>query len=139
MPVESAVFSLPIAENEHSSAKAYALLWHLIRRREYVESLMESTRDAAANQAGISLCLHPQGDGMWCIGVQRRNPLMLLGQESEFAHFHRVASSEVAAREIRDAFAELIFRQFEIDVSIEVMRSDQKASITKASGTDRVE
>ena len=119
-PVESAVFSLPIAENEHSSAKAYALLWHLIRRREYVESLMESPHDAAANQAAIALRLHPQGNGAWCLGVQRRNPLLLLGQEAEFAHFHRVTSSEVAAREIGEAFAELISRQFEIDVSIEV-------------------
>ena len=82
--------------------------------------LMESTRDAAANQAAIALRLHPQGDGAWCLGVQRRNPLLLLGQEAEFAHFHRVASSEVAAREIGEAFAELISRQFEIDVSIEV-------------------
>jgi len=125
VPVESAVFSLPMAENEHSSAKAYALLWHLIRRREYVESLMKSTHDVAAKQAVIAIRLHPQGDGMWCIGVQRRNPLMLLGQESEFAHFHRVASSEVATREIGEALTELISRQFEIDVSTEVKQRGQ--------------
>jgi len=125
VPVESAVFALPMAENEHSSAKAYALLWHLIRRREYVDSLMKSTHDAVANQAGILLRLHSQGDGTWCIGVQQRNSLMLLGQESEFAHFHRVASSEVAAREIGETLTELISRRFEIDVSTEVKQRGQ--------------
>lgn len=127
-PVESAIFSLSIAEGREPFVKAYALLWHLIRRDRYGAKLRNASHSGAGGTAAIELGIHPGNDGMCCIGLRRRNPLMLLGQESELAHFHGVASSIAEAREIGRVSAELISRQFDVDVKVELMESAPKRS-----------
>ena len=43
---------------------------------------------------------------------------MLLTENSELAHFHRVVSHEAAAREVCQILAELMTKQFNAEVSI---------------------
>ena len=120
VPVESAVFSLPVTELEKPVGKAHALLWHLIRRQHYAAKLTSSSAVGAGSKPAVALRIHPHNDGTCCIGLQMANPLMLVGQEPELAHFHRVASSVVEAGELARISAELISRQFTVNVSVEV-------------------
>ena len=114
LPVESAVFELNIADFEAPIAKAYALLWHLVHRPDYTAKLTSGSDGKAA----LTLRLHPKHDGSFCLGLEAKNPLMLLTENSELAHFHRVASHEAAAREVCRILAELMAKHFDAEVSI---------------------
>jgi hypothetical protein len=120
VPVESAVFELNVADFAAPFAKAYALLWHLVRRPEYSEKLTSGPHIGSDGKAVLMLRLHPKHDGSFCLGLEAKNPLMLLAENSEVAHFHRVASDEVAAREVCRILAELTAKQFDAEVSITV-------------------
>jgi hypothetical protein len=118
LPVESAVFELKIADFASPFGKAYALLWHLVRRRDYTAKLSNGRHIGSDGRAALTLRLHPKHDGSFCLGLEAKNPLMLLTENSELAHFHRVASHEAAAREVCRILAELITKQFNAEVSI---------------------
>jgi hypothetical protein len=118
LPVESAVFELNIADFATPFAKAYALLWHLVRRPEYIAKLTSGPHIGSDGKAALTLRLHPKHDGSFCLGLEAKNPLMLLTENSELAHFHRVASHEAAAREVCRILAELTSKQFDAEVSI---------------------
>jgi hypothetical protein len=118
LPVESAVFELNIADFETPIAKAYALLWHLVRRPDYTAKLTCGPHIGSDGKAALALRLHPKHDGSFCLGLEAKNPLMLLTENSELAHFHRVASHEAAAREVCQILAELMTKQFNAEVSI---------------------
>ena len=120
LPVESAVFELNIADFAAPFAKAYALLWHLVRRAEYIAKLTSGPHIGSDGKAVLTLRLHPKHDGSSCLGLEAKNPLMLLAQNSELAHFHRVASNEAAAREVCRILAELMAKQFNAEVNITV-------------------
>jgi len=120
LPVESAVFELNLADFAAPFAKAYALLWHLVRRPEYSEKLTSGPHIGSDGKAVLMLRLHPKHDGTFCLGLEAKNPLKLLAENSELAHFHRVASNEAAAREVCRILAELTAKQFDAEVSITV-------------------
>jgi len=120
LPVESAVFELNLADFAAPVAKAYALLWHLVRRPEYSEKLTSGPHIGSDGKAVLMLRLHPKHDGSFCLGLEAKNPLKLLAENSELAHFHRVASNEAAAREVCRILAELTAKQFDAEVSITV-------------------
>jgi len=120
LPVESAIFELNLADFAAPVAKAYALLWHLVRRQEYSEKLTSGPHIGSDGKAVLMLRLHPKHDGSFCLGLEAKNPLKLLAENSELAHFHRVASNEAAAREVCRILAELTAKQFDAEVSITV-------------------
>ncbi len=120
LPAESAVFELNLADFAAPFAKAYALLWHLVRRPEYSEKLTSGPHIGSDGKAVLMLRLHPKHDGSFCLGLEAKNPLQLLAENSELAHFHRVASNEAAACEVCRILAELTAKQFDAEVSITV-------------------
>jgi len=121
LPVESAVFELNLADFAAPFAKAYAMLWHLVRRPEYSEKMTSGPHIGSDGKAVLMLRLHPKHDGSFCLGLEAKNPLKLLAENSELAHFHRVASNEAAAREVCRILAELTAKQFDAEVSITVV------------------
>jgi len=122
-PVESAVFELNNAAFASPFGKAYALLWHLVRRPDYTAKLTSGQHIGLDGKAALTLRLHLKHDGSFCLGLEAKNPLMLLTENPELAHFHRVASDEAAAREVCRILAELIARQFNAQVSVIVAES----------------
>ncbi len=118
LPVESAVFELNIADFEAPFAKAHTLLWHLVRRPDYTAKLTRGPHIASDGKAALTLRLLPKHDGSFCLGLEARKPLMLLTENSELAHFHRVASDEAAAREVGQILAELMTKQFNAEVDV---------------------
>lgn len=125
LPVESSVFELNIADFATPFAKAYALLWHLVRRPDYTAKLTRGPHVSSDGKAALTLRLHPKHDGSFCLGLEAKNPLMLLAENSELAHFHRVASHEAAAREVCRILAELTSKQFDAEVSITTSSADE--------------
>ena len=72
LPVESAGFELNIADFETPIAKAYALLWHLVRRPEYIAKLTSGPHIGSDGKAALTLRLHPKHDGSFCLSRKRR-------------------------------------------------------------------
>jgi hypothetical protein len=117
-PTESAVLSADIAGDSGPRSIAFAILWHLVRRPEYARALEQSSGGGSIGNRHLDIRLHHRSDGSWCLGLERRNPLAVLGDAPEIAHFHRVALNETEAKRLGSELSQSIAGQFRLDAHV---------------------
>lgn len=121
-PVPAESVMLTRSEADEGICNAYAMVWLLANRAKYKELL--------SNQLPVDstfvLQVHAQADGTFCIGVGKQDPLMLLGSQDEFAHFHRVAGDLKTAKDIATRAGELVSAQWGVQTNVELLSQAQK-------------
>jgi hypothetical protein len=128
-PAESVMLTRAVADDPTS--KAYALVWLLARGSKYQAHLRASDSNAT-----INIQVHCQSDGSFCIGLSKRDPLMLLGADTEFAHFHHVASDLQAAKDMAKRTSELISSKWGVETEVQVLSQPEEPFGTCGGGLE---
>jgi hypothetical protein len=124
-PTESAVFD-SIYQQAQLETKIFATVWSLVRRPNYAEQISPLANPSGVSPPRLAVHLQSKPDASWCLGIERREPLALIGHTPEIAHFHRVAFDREAALGFGQRLSAELQRQFDISYAPEVLVDGSK-------------